>query len=91
MAVLKLMSAVREELFEAPDEVVDSWAVSNNPKLIFAVLCTYWMFVYKIGPTFMRDRKPYDPKTVIQIYNAVQVLVCLGMVIWVSRRRRRWW
>lgn len=84
MAVHKLMSAVREALFEAPNEVVDSWAISDNPKLIVGILGTYWMFVYKIGPNFMRDRKPYDPKAVIQIYNAVQVLVCLGMVIWVS-------
>lgn len=85
MAVHKLISSVRGALFEKPNDVVDSWGISNNPALIFGTLGTYWIFVYKIGPTLMRDRKPYDPKTLIQIYNAVQVLVCLGMVLWVSR------
>lgn len=79
-----MLAAVRERLFEAPNDEVDSWVLSNNPALIFGVLGTYWMFVYKVGPTFMRDRKPYDPKRLIMAYNVVQVVVCLGMVLWVS-------
>lgn len=85
MSVRGLISAVREKLFEPSNEVVDSWVISNNPALIFGILGTYWMFVYKIGPTWMRDRKPYDPKRLIMAYNIIQVLVCLAMVIWVSR------
>lgn len=84
MSVREWISAVRERLFEPSNEMVDSWIISNNPALIFGVLGTYWMFVYKIGPTWMRDRKPYDPKRLIMAYNIIQVLVCLAMVIWVS-------
>lgn len=84
MSVREWISAVRERLFEPSNELVDSWVISNNPALIFGVLGTYWMFVYKIGPTWMRDRKPYDPKRLIMAYNIIQVLVCLAMVIWVS-------
>lgn len=84
MAVHKLISAVHEELFEKSDDVVASWFVSNNPALIVGILSTYWMFVYKVGPTWMSNRKPYDPKGFIQAYNIVQVAVCLGMVVWVS-------
>lgn len=84
MSVREWISAVRERLFEPSNEMVDSWIISNNPPLIFGVLGTYWMFVYKIGPTWMRDRKPYDPKRLIMAYNIIQVLVCLAMVIWVS-------
>lgn len=84
MSVREWISAVRERLFEPSNELVDSWIISNNPALIFGVLGTYWMFVYKIGPTWMRDRKPYDPKRLIMAYNIIQVLVCLAMVIWVS-------
>lgn len=84
MAVHQLLSSLRQELFEKPDDVVNGWFMSNNPALIVGILSTYWMFVYKIGPTWMRDRKPYDPKALLQLYNIIQVVVCLGMVIWVS-------
>lgn len=84
MAVHQLISSLRQELFEKPDDVVNGWFMSNNPALIVGILSTYWMFVYKIGPNWMRDRKPYDPKALLQLYNIIQVVVCLGMVIWVS-------
>lgn len=84
MAVHKLITAVRERLFEPADAEVESWPISRDPALVLGILFTYWMFVYKIGPKLMQDRKPYDPKAVIQVYNIVQVIVCIGMVIWVS-------
>lgn len=83
MSVRGLFTSAAERLIEPSNDVVDSWGFSNNPMLIFGILGTYWMFVYKIGPCWMRDRKPYDPKRLIMVYNVVQVLVCVGMVVWV--------
>lgn len=84
MSVAALVSQVRERLFNASDAVVDNWPVSNNLGLIFGILWTYGVFVIKVGPAWMRDRKPYDPKRTIMLYNVAQVVACLIMVIWVS-------
>ena len=85
MAANKFISFVRDEVFEAPNEVVDGWAISRNPILIWFILGTYLMFVCKIGPTIMRDRKPYELNLLIQIYNLAQVVICLFLVAWVRR------
>lgn len=73
-----------KSLIEARDEVVEKWAVSNNPTLILGILGTYWIFVKKVGPKWMEGRKPYNPKHFVMFYNLLQVSLNIGMVLWVS-------
>ncbi|XP_017489660.1 PREDICTED: elongation of very long chain fatty acids protein 7-like [Rhagoletis zephyria] len=40
---------------------------------MFAVLAFYLFIVMKWGPKFMEDRKPFNVKPLIQIYNLIQV------------------
>uniref|UniRef100_A0A1Q3FS80 Elongation of very long chain fatty acids protein n=1 Tax=Culex tarsalis TaxID=7177 RepID=A0A1Q3FS80_CULTA len=40
-----------------------------------AIIGLYLMAVLKLGPRFMENRKPYDLKNVIRLYNIVQVVL----------------
>lgn len=51
------------------------WLLMSSPGPLLTILATYWYFCISAGPRYMKDRKPYDLKRVIQIYNAVQVLL----------------
>ncbi|CAH0728028.1 unnamed protein product, partial [Brenthis ino] len=51
----------------------------SHPLKIISILVAYNFFCLKLGPWFMKDRKPYDLKNVIKIYNIFQILVSLYM------------
>lgn len=48
------------------------------------IMGLYILFVMKIGPEFMANRKPYNVKRLIQIYNIFQIVMNLYMFIGVS-------
>lgn len=60
------------------------WLLMSSPGPLLTILATYWYFCISAGPRYMKDRKPYNLKTVIQIYNAVQVLLSVYLVWEVS-------
>lgn len=66
------------------DETVDSWFLMSSPGPVVSIVGLYLLFVLKIGPAYMRDRKPYDLKKVMVIYNAFQVCYSMWMCRTVS-------
>ena len=42
---------------------------------LFGVVALYVYFVKWLGPRLMRDRKPFDLRTVMIVYNIFQVLL----------------
>lgn len=42
--------------------------------VILTVLSAYLYFVLKWGPSYMKNRKPFELRTVMLIYNAIQVI-----------------
>lgn len=66
------------------DEVVDSWAFMRTPFSIMSILSVYLLFVLKVGPNMMENRKPYNIKNVLLLYNAVQTIYNGWLVMWVS-------
>jgi hypothetical protein len=67
------MSAVLEAIWERRDVRVDDWALMSSP-LPTLLLCSTYFYIVKIwGPQFMRDRKPYELRTTLILYNLVQV------------------
>lgn len=57
------------------DPRTTNWFLVGSPMPLIIILVTYNYFCLSAGPRYMKDRKPYDLKLVIQIYNAVQVLM----------------
>lgn len=84
MTLESLLRYTREKVFEPSDEIVDSWPISNNPWLVLGIIVTYVVFVTRVGPLWMRDRKPFQLKGLILGYNLAQVIICGVLVILVS-------
>lgn len=70
--------------FSFADEVVDSWAFMSTPWSVLSILSVYLLFVLRLGPNMMENRKPYYIKNVLLVYNAIQTLYNGWLVMWVS-------
>ncbi|KAG5867431.1 hypothetical protein JTB14_010007 [Gonioctena quinquepunctata] len=62
------------------DPRTKDWFLSGKLGHLIVILATYVYFCTKAGPKFMKDKKPYDLKRTIQIYNLFQVFASLYMV-----------
>ncbi|KAM7345017.1 very long chain fatty acid elongase 1 [Cochliomyia hominivorax] len=56
----------------------------KSPTFVIGIIAAYLLFVYKIGPAIMKNRSPYRLKTLMNIYNVIQVVCCLYLIngIW---------
>lgn len=62
------------------DPRTSSWLLMSSPGPVITILVTYLYFCISAGPRYMRDRKPYDLKLVIQCYNALQIVLSVYLV-----------
>lgn len=60
------------------------WLLSGTPGPLFTILGTYLYFCLYAGPKYMKDRKPFELKKTLIIYNVVQVILSVVLVIEVS-------
>lgn len=47
----------------------------DHPMFTFGLVAVYLSWVLVLGPLFMRDRKPFQLRRTLVIYNAFQVLL----------------
>jgi len=52
----------------------------SGPVPLLTILITYQYFCISAGPRWMKDRKPFDLKYVLIVYNAVQVVFSIYLV-----------
>lgn len=69
------MDSVVNFFMEHEDLRTKSWFLSNNPGPLFTILATYLYFCLYAGPRYMRDRKPFELKTTMIVYNIFQVVL----------------
>ena len=68
------LSDVYARVWEQRDRRVDGWPLMESPLPTF-LLCASYVFIVKVwGPRFMRDRKPYEIKPFLIVYNLAQVV-----------------
>lgn len=48
------------------------------------ILVTYLYFCLHAGPKYMKDRKPFDLKNTLIVYNVIQVVLSIYLVYEVS-------
>lgn len=65
--------------FRLDSRVKDMWLMGSIVP-ITVIVVFYLGFVLKIGPEFMRYRKPYDIDRVVMVYNVVQILFSIYAV-----------
>lgn len=68
------------ELWEIRDKRVEGWPMMASPWPTVALAATYVYLVTIWGPRYMKDRKPYELKMPIQIYNIIQVVLSAYIV-----------
>lgn len=64
----------------------ESWSLISSPTQMILIISIYLLFVLKVGPRFMRDRKPMALRTFIRAYNIFQVIACTYFVSWTVDR-----
>ncbi|KAK5645108.1 hypothetical protein RI129_006408 [Pyrocoelia pectoralis] len=57
------------------DPRTNNWPLIQDPLPGIAIIGFYLYFVLNLGPTFMKNRKPYELKNTLIVYNFLQVLV----------------
>ncbi|XP_037299370.1 elongation of very long chain fatty acids protein 7-like [Manduca sexta] len=63
-----------EYLFqEISDPRTNDWWLMSNPGPLLTILASYLYFCSYAGPRYMKDKKPYNLKTVIMAYNLFQI------------------
>nr|CAD7409888.1 unnamed protein product [Timema poppensis] len=76
------MSSITETLidwydfvfFKLADPRVKDWPLIGSPVYLLVIVALYLFFVLVAGPKFMENRRPYDLKKIIAVYNILQVL-----------------
>lgn len=57
------------------------WFLSDSPGPLLIILVTYLYFCIYAGPNYMKNRKPFQLRNTLLIYNAVQVVLSIILVI----------
>jgi hypothetical protein len=52
----------------------------SGPVPLLTILITYLYFCTSAGPRWMKDRKPFDLKYVLMVYNMLQVAFSIWLV-----------
>lgn len=73
-----------------PDQRTKSWFLSNSPGPLFTILGTYLYFCLYAGPRYMKNRKPFQLKNTLIVYNVLQVAFSIVLVIEVSFPSPHW-
>lgn len=66
------------------DPRTNDWPLMKSPVPGVSIILLYLYFVNVAGPRFMKDRKPYQMKTTLIVYNFLQVLVSVYIFVEVS-------
>ncbi|KAL5284057.1 hypothetical protein ACFFRR_006371 [Megaselia abdita] len=65
---------------EIQDPRTSSWPLLGSPIPLICILTTYLLFCNYIGPYLMKDRKPFELKKTLIVYNFLQVLINIYLV-----------
>lgn len=63
------------------DPIMDSWPLFRSPFPVLSILAFYVIFVLYLGPKYMKQRKPYDLKWIIRVFNVCQIVHNIYMII----------
>ncbi|XP_033335311.1 very long chain fatty acid elongase AAEL008004 [Megalopta genalis] len=73
--LIKIMyDGYRDLMDNKSDPRVNDWAMMSGPFPTLAIVLAYVFFVKRLGPKLMENRKPFDLRRVLIVYNLVQVI-----------------
>ncbi|PZC80319.1 hypothetical protein B5X24_HaOG214928 [Helicoverpa armigera] len=60
--------------YERADQRVKDWTLMTSPKPLAAIIATYLVTIKLILPAYMKNRRPYELRSIIKWYNVVQIV-----------------
>lgn len=63
------------------DQRTKSWFLSSTPGPLLTLLVTYLYFCLYAGPRYMKNRKPFQLKNTLIVYNFIQVVFSIVLVV----------
>ncbi|KAG5879393.1 hypothetical protein JTB14_016738 [Gonioctena quinquepunctata] len=66
---------------ELVDPRTNTWFMISDPALPLTIIILYLLFVLKWGPEMMKNRKPYEFRHILILYNFSQVLLSLWFFV----------
>ena len=69
-----------DSLWNLRDKRMDNWPLMHSITPTLILSASYMIFCTTIGPWLMKDRKPYELKGIIQLYNISQVAISAYIV-----------
>lgn len=66
---------------ELADPRVKDWLFMKNPFALLTIVGSYLYFILSFGPRYMKNRKPYELTKVMVVYNFLQILLSLYILI----------
>ncbi|RXM29851.1 Elongation of very long chain fatty acids protein 1 [Acipenser ruthenus] len=82
LAILNLqqVNVTDMPIIKVQDPRLNVYPMMQSPTLMTSILVGYVIFVLKVGPRFMANRKPYDLKGVMVVYNFFLVAFSIFIV-----------
>ncbi|GLV35876.1 uncharacterized protein CBL_09906 [Carabus blaptoides fortunei] len=75
-----LMDELNNFIETKSDPRTSKWLLMSSPAPLLTIVATYLYFCMYAGPKYMKDRKPFDLKNTIILYNLVQVFLSVFLV-----------
>lgn len=79
--LMRSVTDVYDEYMASGDPRVTSWMFMEGPAPTFLLVIAYVLFVKKIGPAMMMDKKPYDLRYPMLLYNSIIVLTNFYLIL----------
>ncbi|XP_045764941.1 elongation of very long chain fatty acids protein 4-like isoform X1 [Maniola jurtina] len=69
--------------WDTKDEMLNihDWFLMSSPMPVAGIMISYWLFVLKLGPMYMKSREPLQVMKYLVAYNIFQVFVSFNIVI----------
>ncbi|EZA48152.1 hypothetical protein DMN91_007894 [Ooceraea biroi] len=67
----------KDFMIKTQDPRTEGWFLVSGPGPTLMIIMTYVYFSVSAGPRYMKDKKPYDLKNTLIIYNFIQVLLSI--------------
>lgn len=72
-----IIEAYNDVMYNRHDPRTIDWFLIRNPGPLLMILASYLYFSMSAGPRYMRDKKPYELKYPMILYNVGQVIISL--------------
>ncbi|XP_075970997.1 uncharacterized protein LOC142973244 [Anticarsia gemmatalis] len=79
-STMSIVDSYRKFMERNSDPRTENWWLMSGPGPLLTLLATYLYFCTSVGPRYMRDRKPYDLKNTMIVYNVSQILMSIFLV-----------